>query len=59
MSEKPRTQEEIRSAQFSRRAREVKALSDLALGEIDAAMIENQINMAGCEVIESLEPRDE
>lgn len=41
MSEKPRTQDQVRKEQYFRRVTEIKALGELALQEIDEALAGN------------------
>lgn len=53
------TQGEARTMDFERHAKQAKELAALSLAEIDEAMITNQINMAGCEVVDSLGTFDE
>jgi len=43
MSEKPRTQEEVRKEKYWHRVKEIKALGDLALQEIDEALAGNAL----------------
>lgn len=49
MSEKPRTQEQVRKEQYFRQVQNVKALGDLALQEIDEVLLGNAEAMAPIE----------
>lgn len=55
MSEKPRTQEQVRKERYFRQVMEAKVLGDLALAEIDEALKGNA-EAIGTIAVQSAEP---